>query len=101
MPRLSNDEGKMNWLHVSTMSVGDLLAAGWRRWNDPNEVNEKDMPWPHPGQTLVLIPACLYDKIPAGVEIVDIFGNKEIFEPGVTDNDHRGGMLSFGVLRTE
>lgn len=51
------------------------------------------------GQKHWLFPYEWYDHIPAGYEIVDINGNVEAFEPGVTDNDKRFGCLAYGWRR--
>ncbi|KKK60704.1 hypothetical protein LCGC14_3021700 [marine sediment metagenome] len=46
-----------------------------------------------------LYPGEWYDAIPVGYEIVDINGEVEQFEPGVTDNDIRYGCLAYGFKR--
>lgn len=43
-----------------------------------------------------LYPAEWYDYIPEGYEIVDIMGNTEKFQKGVTDDDRRFGYLAYG-----
>jgi hypothetical protein len=48
--------------------------------------------------TLRLLPGEWYKQIPAGYEIADIFGEREEFAPGITDDDIRFGCLSFGIL---
>jgi len=48
------------------------------------------------GRTIWLYPAEWYDHIPNGTPVVDIFGNEERFEHGVTDDDRRFGALAFG-----
>jgi hypothetical protein len=56
-------------------------------------------PWDEPddkGMVLMLFPGEWYRAIPAGTIITDIFGRKEYFSPGVTDNDIRFGCLPFG-----
>ena len=70
-------------------SAAELFALGCRRWDDPDA----------DGNVLWLFPKDWYDHIPAGMEVVDIFGEREKFEPGVTDDDYRAGVLAFGVLR--
>ena len=70
------------------MTAGELFELGLRRWDEPNE---------H-GQTLWLFPREWYGAIPDGTPIVDIFYNRETFKRGETDDDYRGGMLSFGIL---
>lgn len=46
-----------------------------------------------------LFPKEWYEIIPNGFEIINIFGNKENFVPGVTDDDIRYGCLSYGFIR--
>ena len=46
-----------------------------------------------------LYPVEWYDLIPAGYPVVDICGETEAFQPGVTDNDRRGGCLPYGFLK--
>ena len=77
-----------NFSDLPTMTPDELLAAGCAKWDEPNE---------H-GQTLWLFPREWYDGIPQELKIVDIFYNREKFKHGVTDNDHRGGFLAFGIL---
>ena len=50
------------------------------------------------GKTIWLYPGEWYNHIPAGTEIVDIFGDTERFIPGETDDDIRFGALSFGFV---
>ena len=56
------------------------LKAGMRLWDTKTNL------WMFPGEW--------YPLIPAGTEIVDIFGSVEKFVPGETDDDIRFGMLS-------
>ncbi|AGM11429.1 hypothetical protein M199_gp237 [Halogranum tailed virus 1] len=48
-----------------------------------------------------LFPHEWYDYIPEGFEVVTIMGRTEEFEQGVTDNDKRFGVLSYGIIRGE
>jgi hypothetical protein len=64
-----------------------LLSLGLRIWNTKDNLEH----W--------LYPAEWYSAIPAGYEIVDINGERELFVPGKTDNDQRGGMLAYGFIR--
>jgi len=49
--------------------------------------------WVYPGEW--------YNRIPAGLDVVDIFGTEERFVPGITDNDIRFGCLPYGFVREE
>lgn len=66
-----------------------LRALGCAAWDEPDA----------DGQTLWLYPAEWYDHIPEGHMIVDINGELERFQRGVTDDDMRFGVLAFGFLR--
>ena len=65
----------------------NLLKLGLRKWSGDRM------------QTHWLYPSEWYSSIPAGLEIVDIKGEKETFVPGETDDDIRYGMLSFGFIQ--
>jgi len=53
-----------------------------------------------PGEIHYLLPGEWYEHLPAGYEFVSIFGEKEIFKPGESDDDIRFGCLSYGFVRT-
>jgi hypothetical protein len=57
---------------------------------------DKGDDWTH-----YLFPAEWYECIPAGYSITDINGETEAFVPGETDDDRRGGMLSYGWIARE
>jgi hypothetical protein len=77
-------ESLADWEALTRHPVGVLRELGLRPWAEEG-------PW--------LFPKEWYDHIPAGLSVVDINGASELFEPGVTDNDYRFGMLAFGVGR--
>ena len=52
--------------------------------------------WSDDDPELWLFPAEWYAHIPGGLAIVDISGNTETFQLGVTDDDRRFGALAFG-----
>ena len=58
--------------------------------------------WESEGElkNLRLIPGYLYPIIPNGLEIVDISGNKEIFD-GTQDKDVRCCCLAYGIMIKE
>lgn len=60
----------------------ELLERGLRPWG-------MDDLWLFPGEW--------YPHIPAGLEVTDINGETEAFEPGVTDDDIRHGVLAYGL----
>lgn len=49
-----------------------------------------------PTKELWLFPRAWYSSIPAGLELVDIFGGIEKFAPGETSDDMLFGLLAFG-----
>ncbi|HWP03073.1 MAG TPA: hypothetical protein VNL96_06430 [Gemmatimonadaceae bacterium] len=53
-------------------------------------------PWDESG--LMLFPVEWYPLIPAGFEVTDIFGEREPFVPGQTDDDCRFGVLAYGIV---
>lgn len=73
------------------MSRQALKEVGLRAWDEPDG---------H-GRVLMLLPGEWYQHIPRGYEIVDINGNAERFEPGVTDDDIRFGCLAYGIVIVE
>lgn len=51
------------------------------------------MIWLYPGEW--------YASIPEGYEVVDVFGDIEVFVPGTTDDSTRYGALPYGFIRKE
>lgn len=86
----------VDWGALQEMDASALREVGLRPWNDPKD-EEDD--WPHKGKVLWLLPGEWYEHIPAGFEVFDIFGGRESFVPGQTDNDIRFGCLPYGLLR--
>lgn len=72
---------------LKKMTPDNLKKVGCQIWDEEN------------GKRTWLYPAEWYDSIPNGTEIVDIFGNVELFERGETDDDKRYGALSFGFVQ--
>lgn len=64
-----------------------LLKMGYRIWNETAT------------RRLWLIPGTLYNYIPDGYELVDIFEKPLKFEKGKTDNDIRFGVLAYGFMQ--
>lgn len=100
----------MEWRDVKDWSVlGKVQSVlrsglGMRRWNDVNDP-ESSASLPR-GAVLWLFPKEAYAYIPDGTPIVFISGRTGTFkrktgkdtQEGETDDDHRWGMLAFGVL---
>ena len=78
-----------NFANLPSYPEATIRALGCRPWDEPDA----------DGVTLWLFPAEWYNHIPKGMLITDIFGEIEAFEPGVTDDDRRFGMLSYGFTR--
>jgi len=76
-----------------------LRELGLRPWNDPRNPDPEDRVFG--GKILMLFPGEWYCHIPPGFGIVDISGNREQFQPGVTDDDIRIGCLAYGLLVKE
>lgn len=90
------------WEDLRKLDRKALRELGLRPWNDPtaddseNAHDAKDSPLKT--YVLMLFPGEWYEHIPEGYKIVDIFGVREVFEAGTTDNDIRFGCLPFGIL---
>ena len=80
-----NDPNLAFYSSVQNMTAQQRIDAGYRKWNDGDPI-------------LWLVPAAMYDSIPDGSLVVDIFYLPERFKHGVTDKDTRYGLLAFGVL---
>ncbi len=74
------------------LTADEMLELGMRRWAQ-ELIEGKET-----GRTLWLFPLSFYPYIPAGFPIVDLNFKREVFQPFVTDNDDRFGLLAFGVL---
>jgi hypothetical protein len=95
------DESELKAL-IETASIEILKKMGvcvWSSYKQCVEDNEPDI-YLKPGEIHYLFPEEWYDHIPNGFEIVDIFGTKEKFTKGETDDDIRFGCLSFGFVRS-
>lgn len=68
---------------------------------DIQEGLEPDEPitYMNPGDIHYLFPGEWYNLIPEGFECVDIFGEKELFSLGKSDDDIRFGCLGYGFVR--
>lgn len=63
--------------------VAQLFAFGLGNWD---------------GKGLLLIPLHLFDKIPNGMVLTSISGEKKTKGKDYIDDDTRGGMLAYGIL---
>jgi hypothetical protein len=72
---------------IKTMDSETLKKIGCQVWDK----SDRQTHWLFPGEW--------YAHIPAGTEIVDINGQTEPFEPGVTDDDIRFGALAYGFVQ--
>jgi hypothetical protein len=72
---------------LATRDEATLKALGLGIWNR----DDKGTHW--------LFPKEWYSRIPDGLEIVSISGERELFKRGETDDDYRFGMLAFGFLQ--
>jgi len=89
-----------DWNALREMDVIALREMGLHPWDEPDLE----------GKVLMLFPGEWYPHIPRGFWIEDLNSpvesdaprrirprERELFEPGVTDNDIRFGCLAFGV----
>ncbi len=77
----------MDWKNLYTATSDEMRQMGMCVW-DTNEQG-----------TLWLIPHAQYADIPEGLELESILGQETKFQPGVTDDDQRGGFLAYGIRR--
>jgi len=84
------------WAGLRDLSKTVLKELGLRPWNNPNDPEDADAAFD--GKTLMLLPGEWYSAVPAGYELVCIFGERAPFEAGVTDDDIRFGCLAYGIL---
>lgn len=77
---------------LPTRTDAELQEIGLRRWGDVPEGS---------GRMLWLYPCEWYAAIPEGYPITSILGEQERFRRGVTDDDRRFGMLSYGFMKPE
>ncbi len=82
---LPQDADEIDALKEAPSSI--LLDIGLRIWTVKNRIAY----WLFPGEW--------YDHIPDGYEVLDIFGEKEAFRRGRSDDDIRFGCLSYGFAR--
>ena len=71
---------------VQKANINQLMKLGFKKFNEKSP-------------TLMLIPKKLFDSIPQGYPVTDIFGKSEKFDKNKSDNDERFGCLSFGILK--
>lgn len=72
---------------IKKLSPENLKKIGCQKWDEKN------------GEILWLYPSEWYAFLPDNYEVVDINWEKELFKPGVTDNDIRFGALSYGFIQ--
>ena len=73
---------------LKEFSEANLKKLGCQVWDKEDD------------KTYWLYPHEWYNYIPDGLEVTDIFGEKEVFQKGVTDDDKRFGALSFGFVQS-
>lgn len=88
---------------IATASDENLMKMGVCLWTTYNSEVEDETPlhkmYLNKDQKHFLFPSEWYNYIPDGFEIVDIFGKKEKFQKGITDNGKSFGCLAFGFVR--
>lgn len=75
----------IDFARLREMSIEALESLGMRVWHREH------------GRVVLLFPHEWYARIPEGYEIVTVAGRTKRFARGVTDDDIRFGMLSYGI----
>lgn len=83
---VARPQGVDQFLALKKMSISDLKALGCGVWTENEKCHH------------MLYPQEWYDNIPNGLEVITISDRVLKFERGVTDDDTRYGMLSYGFL---
>lgn len=95
-PQFTRTDGKVITYIPKTDAEYDVIrlldrrgreALGMGYWGQVQDAKE-----------LWLFPREWYSSIPAGLELVNIFGGIEKFTPGETSDDMRFGLLAFGFV---
>tara|TARA_R110002051_G_scaffold257868_1_gene316891 strand:+ start:21714 stop:22124 length:411 start_codon:yes stop_codon:yes gene_type:complete len=84
---------------MSTASKENLIKMGCAIWTSYKE--KEDRTYLKKGEYHYLFPGEWYNHLPQGFEMVNIFGEKEKFVPGESDDDIRFGCLPYGFVRKE
>lgn len=84
----------LDWFSLKNRNESYLWLSGFVRWNKDEATNT----------SLMLIPYRFLHKVPAGLEVESISGERVIYnpratygEPGYMDDDERGGFLAYGI----
>jgi hypothetical protein len=83
------------WAALGALPAERKAALGLRRFGREEGPDGEELP---DGRMLWVFPGEWYDRIPDGLEVVDIFFRREAFRRGVSDDDRRFGCLAYGVL---
>lgn len=78
---------------VEKANIKQLTSIGFKKYDTFIDENKHK-------KTLMLIPKELFNSIPEGFNVVDIFGKKEKFSKEKSDTDHRFGCLPYGVFKS-
>lgn len=70
------------------LTIEEASLIGFTRWSEDDP-------------RLYLIPAWLYPALPAGLQVIDIFGEESEFSPETHDDESRYGCLAYGVNLVE
>lgn len=92
LPQFERIDGKVITYVPTTVAEYDALKSA------PENIL-KDIGLGQWDEKIWLYPAEWYEYIPEGYEVVDICGETEKFQRGVTDDDRRCGCLAFGLSK--
>lgn len=76
----------------NTLTKEDAIDLGFTRWNAYIPEDSSDT------RSLYLIPFYMLPIIPIGLEVISIMGEKIVNDGHNLDNDHRYGLLAYGIL---
>lgn len=88
---------RTEWEQLWRETEEQLRARGLRVWARPSDDPGDLDPWPL-AQPLLLFPFTWYEHIPLGLPVITIRGESIPFERATCSDDHRFGVLAFGVL---
>ena len=97
IPFVPHDKNELQGvIETAPKDVLKKMGVGiWSTWKEDDEETD----YMSKGDIHYLFPVEWYDHIPEGFEIISLFGEKEKFEHGKTDDDIRYGCLPYGFIR--
>lgn len=75
------------YVDVEKLTKNQMLDLGFRLWSEEHE--------------FLLIPLWILPFLPERLTVCHLDGESEIVDKGELDNDHRGGMLAYGIMPSD